>query len=292
MSPLPPADLVRLAEGWSADLYAPRTTTASSTPSWVLKRLKRKVPDMDPRESWPELVMALAREADALQECRGAGIPNFLDWIWVEGDPCIVMEHVPGWSLADTLDRDGPLSWNAVLTTVTELLICLDRIHRRGWVHCDVNPGNVICGQTVVSLVDFGAAQRIAAPSQWGWPLGRHRYMAPEHLNGRWDAPRYSRLTAMSDQHQVACLTVHLLTGEQPFRAPLDEEDYATDFLAALGTWVSQPAEVKMRTLGVESRRNDVPPGLDDVLTRALDPEPGRRYVSAGQMRTALRSLA
>jgi serine/threonine protein kinase len=253
--------------------------------------LKSRVPDLDPRESWPELVMALSREADALQECRGAGIPNFIDWIWLHGDPCIRMERVAGSSLADTLDREGPLPWEVVLPIASELLTCLDRIHRRGWVHCDINPGNVICNRTVVSLVDFGAAQRIGAPSQWIWPLGRHRYMAPEHLNGRWEAPRYSRLSTMSDQHQVACLIVHLLTGEQPFRPPLEEEDYGTTFLAALGAWMSQPADVKMRTLGVETRRNDVPAGLDDILARALDPEPDRRYTSAAQMRMAFLSL-
>lgn len=233
----------------------------------------------------------MLREASALKNCRDAGIPEFVEWLEIQGDPCIVMEHLPGQTVDQIIEANGPLTWQYAVQMTLRLLEILESIHRAGWIHCDLNPSNVLLNGEHVYLVDFGAAQRIGKPPQWEWPLGRHRYMPPEHLQGRNERPRYSRLSFSGDLHQIACLLVYSLTLRESFRLPLEEEEYATDYLTNLGNWMAQPVASKLQTLSIERYRPDVPSGLDRIISCSLEPNPDARYSSATAMRIEILQL-
>lgn len=280
----------KVAEGWSSIVYEVPWEASSRTHRAILKRLRRCVIDQDPVLSRPHLVEAMEREATALAGIRHDSIPKLIARTSLGEDPCLLLEWKPGRCLSQFMESHGPLAWPLVKQIALQLLDILSTIHAKGWIHCDLNPGNVLLGQQLF-LVDFGACQRIGRPLQWDWPLGRHRYMGPEHLLGRYEKPRYQQLGPASDLHQVACLLIYLLLGKEPFRPPFPEEVYATQYLLKLGIWMDYSVEKKMKSLSVEAVRKDVPKGLDHVLARGLEPNPTRRYSSAGAMSAALKTL-
>lgn len=286
-------NLRRMGAGWSSVIYVGRERLPGDTDRTVIiKRLKRRVIDHHPEVSRPHLINAMKREAFALRQCQHDSIPRFVEWLEVCGDPCIIMEHLPGKTLNRVLEARSPLTWDNTRRVALRLLEILEHIHHAGWIHCDLNPGNILLHGEDVYLLDFGAAQQVGNPPQWEWPLGRHRYMPPEHLLGRTEVPHYSRLCFASDLHQVACLIVYLLTQQESFRPPLACEEYGTDYLNNLGHWMAEPVVKKMRLMSVERRRADAPSGLDHVLSRALEPEINARFTSAKEMKLALFALS
>lgn len=282
-----------VAEGWSSTIYSCRwqRLDGSNVPV-MLKQLKRHIIGQEPHISRPHLIEAMIREALALSSCNHPSVPDFVELLWVNGDPCIIMQTLPGKPLSHIVKVQGSLNWNTVKQIALHLLDILAYIHSIGWLHCDINPGNILLHQKEVYLLDFGAVQRLGIPPYWEWPLGRHRYMAPEHLLGRDENPRYARLGPASDLHQLACLLVYLLTCQEAFRRPLECEEYATDYLRALGQWMAQPVDKKLQLLAIEPRRADVPAGLDQVLAHALDPDPNQRFSSAAAMRAEIEALS
>jgi serine/threonine protein kinase len=282
----------RFSAGWSSVIYISRKQlTNGTTRPVIIKRLRRIIRGQNSKLNRSHLVAAMVREASALKKCRHAGIPRFVEWLDLFGDPCIVMERLPGRTLDEIIESDGTLTWTWAQHVAIRLLEILECVHRAGWIHCDLNPANILLSDEDVYLLDFGAAQKIGEPPEWDWPLGRHRYMPPEHLQGRTETPRYSRLNYSSDVHQIACLLVYLLTLQEAFRLPLEKEEYVTDYLRNLGKWMARPVSDKIRRLSVESHRRDVPNGVDRIISRALEPDPHARYASAAAMKLEILSL-
>jgi beta-lactam-binding protein with PASTA domain len=196
-------------------------------------------------------------------EARAAGAlshPNIVavyDWGEDETDegvvPYIVTEYLGGGSLRRILDRGRPLSPSQALLIGLDTARALGHAHRRGLIHRDVKPGNLLFDtEGRLRLADFGLA-RALAEAAWTEPtgtmLGTARYASPEQALGR-------RLDGRSDVYSLALVLVECVTGQVPFTA-----DTTTGTLA-------------LRT------RSDVPVpaelgGLRSTVERAgrLDPE-------------------
>jgi serine/threonine protein kinase len=163
----------------------------------------------------------------------------------------------------------------------------LGMLHARGWVHGDVNPGNLLIDEKRLFLIDFGACRRVGESVVDMWPMGRHRYMAPEHLYVR----RRRRFEPSLDLHQVACLILHMLSGEEPFRAATRREDYATEYLRNLRVWMERPAVVKLKQYRHLWRQAVAPADLWPILRNALEPNARLRLADASAMATLLEKL-
>jgi serine/threonine protein kinase len=135
--------------------------------------------------------------ARVLAEARAAARVNHPGVIQVydiveEGGPWIVMEALPGRTLAEALRADGPLPVNRVAGIGFRLASALAATHRAGVVHCDVKPANVhLCGGERVVLTDFGIAAAVGgvAADEPGMLVGSPAYMAPERIRGRPASP-------------------------------------------------------------------------------------------------------
>ncbi|MEV0843929.1 protein kinase [Actinocatenispora sera] len=144
--------------------------------------------------------------------------------------PFVVMEYVPGRSLADRLD-DGPLPWPAAVTVAAEVADALTAAHAQGIVHRDVTAANVLLGETGAKVVDFGISAAIGdrdAPPGENSILGTPAYLSPERLAGLPVEPA-------SDVYSLGVLLHVLLTGETPFGG-----DTTTD--ATEAHWYGPPA--------------------------------------------------
>jgi serine/threonine-protein kinase len=215
-------------------------------------------------------VRRFQHEARAVAALAHPNVVEVYDVGELYGRPALVMQYVPGESLAQTLDREGRLPAGRALALVRPVLAALAHAHARGIVHRDVKPANVLLtpdGQ--VKLADFGIAQTLDTTTLTGTGqvLGSIRYLAPERLMG-------ARGTPAADCYAVGVMLYRMLAGRYPFDA-------------------DTPAGIAAQQLHTIPRRPsalhpDLPAWLDILVLRALAKEPAARYVSAASMLAAL----
>ncbi|WP_210438302.1 serine/threonine protein kinase [Nocardioides xinjiangensis] len=154
----------------------------------------------------------LAREVSSLSRIRSRRVAEIVDADpWGE-IPFVATRYVPGLSLHDHVQEEGPLDGDDLLWFADCLAEALEAVHSVGVLHRDVKPSNVIMEGRTPILIDFGLA-RVAEDSRItmnGWLLGTPGYLAPEILHGD-DA------TAASDVHAWAATVAYAGTGRAPF---------------------------------------------------------------------------
>ncbi len=188
----------------------------------------------------------------------------------------IAMRYVPGGDAGTLVHRVGPLPVARAAAIISAVASALDAAHAAGLVHRDVKPANMLVDARPgrpdhVYLSDFGltkGALSSASLTGTGRVLGTPIYCAPEQIQGQ-------RVDARTDEYALACAAFELLSGEPPF--PRDEG------MAVLYAQLSAPPP------RLTSRRSGLPPGVDEVLLRALAKAPEGRYASCGEFADALR---
>ncbi len=200
-----------------------------------------------------------AREARAA--ARLSGHRN-ITTIYDSGPAFIVMEHVTGGTVADAL-RTGEISAETARRWIHDAATALDYAHRRGVVHGDIKPGNLLLDSArAVRIADFGIA-RIATDQELtstGQLFGTVAYLSPEQALG-------ARATDASDRYALAVVAFELLTGEKPFRAE-----------GLLGT---ARRHVEAEPPAASRRNPSLPRGLDAVLQRGMAKRPEERWPTA-----------
>ncbi|MGE5694681.1 MAG: serine/threonine-protein kinase [Candidatus Sericytochromatia bacterium] len=209
-------------------------------------------------------------EARAAAGLSHANIVSVHDCGEENGTPFIVMERLPGPTLADEIAR-GPLPEQRVRSVLDNVLAALGTAHASGVLHRDVKPGNILAAAwgDGVKVADFGIAKTpAAAHTATGQIVGTLAYLSPERIAG---APA----SAADDLYAVGVVGYEALAGHRPFRA---EDNIAAMAHAILN---DQPPPLKLE-------RPDVDPKLIAVIERAMARDPSRRFNSADEMRAAL----
>jgi WD40 repeat protein/tRNA A-37 threonylcarbamoyl transferase component Bud32 len=192
----------------------------------------------------------------------------------------IAMRHVEGRDLGERL-QSGRLDPTDAIGIVAQVASALDAAHKRGLVHRDVKPSNVLLdtgarpdGSDHVYLADFGITRRVsdeAGAGDDGRLMGTIDYVAPEQIAGE-------EVDGRADVYSLGCVLYECLVGEPPFRR---DSDLAVVF-AHLETEPPAP------TVG----RPELPASLDGVITRALAKEPADRYSSCRELARAALAVA
>jgi tRNA A-37 threonylcarbamoyl transferase component Bud32 len=188
-----------------------------------------------------------------------------------DGRPYIVMEYLPGGSLADRLERDGAQPVGRSLDWLGQAAAALDAAHANGIVHRDVKPANLLLDNDErVKVADFGVASAadLGSFTEAGTVVGTAGYLAPEQARGE-------RATPASDLYALAVVAFELLTGKRPF----ERESSTAEAMAHVSAPIP-PASASNPILPAE---------LDDVLARGLAKEPEHRFGSATDLVGALR---
>jgi len=212
------------------------------------------------------------------RECRlAAGIdhPNVVE-IFRAGEEggrlYVTMRYVDGTDLKSLIARERRLEPERAVVLLGQVAGALDAAHRRGLVHRDVKPANILVasreGVERALLTDFGISkQRTETPDTAltgaGMALGSVDYMAPEQAQVR-------DLDARTDVYALGCVLFHALTGSVPFIRGNDFERM----------W----AHVHEAAPAVSSIEPRLPAALDAVLARALEKAPDDRQQSAGEL--------
>src|SRR5205807_9225669 len=134
----------------------------------------------------------------------------------VKGLPYLVMAYVPGLSLQERLDRDGPLELAEILRIGMQTAAGLTAAHSQGVIHRDIKPANILLENGVerVKITDFGLARIVddASLTQSGVLAGTPQYMAPEQARGEAQDQRV-------DLFSLGSVLYALCTGWPTFRA-------------------------------------------------------------------------
>ncbi|GAA3443221.1 serine/threonine-protein kinase [Planomonospora venezuelensis] len=143
------------------------------------------------------------------------GIAQVYDYGEDGGVAYLVMELVPGESLANILARNGTLGAEVTLDVVSQTARALHAAHRSGIIHRDIKPGNLLVTEGgTVKITDFGIARALeAAPvTQTGTVLGTAQYVSPEQASG-------TVLTPATDLYSLGVVAYECLAGRPPFTA-------------------------------------------------------------------------
>jgi serine/threonine-protein kinase PknK len=198
-----------------------------------------------------------------------------------DGMPYLTMEHHEQGSLADRVRRTGPLPVGEVLDVGVKLACALDAAHRRGIVHRDVKPQNVLVSPFVGPiLADFGIAAfddaRMQTVTSEAFSVF---HVAPEVLDGH-------PATPAADLYALASTLYELLSGRAPFAA-----DGPPGAPGGAGEGLLQYMR-RVRTATVPPiDRPDVPPGLVEELVALMARDPGERPASGLALAERLRAL-
>lgn len=220
------------------------------------------------------------REARAIARITHPHICTIYDVGQVGDVPFLVMELLEGETLAQRLER-GPFPVDRALTTASEIAAALDAAHRKGVIHRDLKPGNVMLTAGGVKLLDFGLAKlRDGEPAETvnastgslrlteeGTVLGTIPYMAPEQVEGR-------DTDARTDVFALGAILYEMTAGRPPF-----EGRSGPSVMAAILTHDPQP---------LSSSRPGVSASVDRVVKKCLAKDPDERWQSAADLASAL----
>ncbi|MFN8093599.1 MAG: serine/threonine-protein kinase [Vicinamibacteria bacterium] len=215
----------------------------------------------------PEHLRLFVEEARRYAVLDHDNIGRILDFERVDGELCIILEYIDGWSLVEFVERHRELGYlpDVELCVFIASRVCrgLQYVFEKARiVHRDVSPSNVMMTtEGTVKLIDFGIAAR--SGTRESYLAGKPSYMAPEMVVEM-------RADQRSDLFSLGAVLFEILTGERLFQG-----DSTAEILERVVTAGIPKAS---------SINAAVPPAVDAIIGRALERHPGRRYVSAAAM--------
>jgi tetratricopeptide (TPR) repeat protein len=187
------------------------------------------------------------------------------------------MPFVEGDTLRRRLQRRGRFSVAEAVPVLDDTARALAYAHRRGVIHRDVKPENIMVGDDYVLLADFGVAKPIGSGTDVGLTspggvVGTPTYMAPEQVSAE------ASIDHRVDIYALGIVAYELLAGEPPFT---DRE---------LGPLLV--AHATREPVPIARRRPEVPAALADLVDRCLRKDPSERWSSAEALCQALQAAA
>ena len=217
----------------------------------------------------------LKREAKLLASLNHPNIGAIYDIVeWEDGSGYLILEYVPGETLAQCLARE-PLKLEQAFSIGRQIAEAVSAAHENGVIHRDLKPSNVkITPDGQVKVLDFGLAKVIDRDGQTGdvtatepgHIMGTPAYMSPEQASGK-------SLDQRTDIWSFGCVMYQMLTGQRPF-----EGETATEILAQI---------IKCEP-DWEVLSQDVPPNICTLLHRCLEKTPDHRQASMAEVCTEL----
>ncbi len=209
----------------------------------------------------PGMIDRFRREAATMAALNHPNIVTIFTVDETERLQYFVMKYVGGPSLEAVIQKHGRLPAPVTTAWLTQIAGALGYAHRRGVIHRDVKPANILLDDEGTAIVtDFGIAKvlRDRSLTQVGATVGTPAYMSPEQCLSR-------EVTAAADQYSLGIVAYEMLTGEPPFTGPSLE--------------VMQ-AHVQQRPPPIAVARPDCPGELQSAIARMLAKEPEERWLS------------
>jgi serine/threonine-protein kinase len=220
-----------------------------------------------------QFIERFRREAKNAASLSHPNIVSIYDRGEAEGTYYIAMEYIEGRTLKDLIVARGPLRVDQAVSYARQILGAVRFAHRKGIVHRDIKPHNVLVDTDGrLKVTDFGIARAGASQmTEAGSIIGTAQYLSPEQARG-------ASVDQRSDLYSVGIVLNEMLTGSVPFTG-------------------DTPVEIAMKHISAvpeapSSGRPDVPHDLDLVVLRALAKDPRERFQTAEEMDAELGRVA
>lgn len=233
----------------------------------AIKRMREEI-RWDPRER-----ARFISEAKLVAKLRHPHIVAIHTIVEQDGEVYLIFEHIAGRTLHEVIAQDKKLPFEKARDLFRGVASALDYAQGHGVIHRDLKPANLMVdGEGRVRIMDFGIArlteEALSRRSRTNSAVGTPLYMAPEQEQGV--------ARKESDAYSMALCLYEVLTGRRPFAGT-----GAGLLMNKLKSAYEPPSKLDAR----------LPPGLDEVFAKALDPDPDKRYSTAGNLLRALESL-
>lgn len=218
-----------------------------------------------------EFIRRFSREAQAAASLSHPNVVNVYD-VGTEGHThYIVMEYVEGPTLKEWIQQNGPLPPETVVDIASQICDGLAHAHENQIVHRDIKPHNILIGPGYrAKVTDFGIARAATSSTitQTGSVMGSVHYFSPEQARGGVIGER-------SDLYSLGVVMYEMVTGRLPFDA-----DSA---IAIALKHLQEPVEDPRKYAA------DLPDSIRNIILKALEKDPEKRFSSAKEMMQELR---
>jgi serine/threonine-protein kinase len=256
--------LHRLGAGGMADVYLAQDEQLDR--EIALKLLHRRFAED------PGFVERFRREAQAAASLQHPNVVSVFDRGSFEGTYYIAMEYLEGRTLKRLIREEAPLEPRRAIDLTEQMLKAARFAHRRGVIHRDLKPHNVIVDPgDHVKVTDFGIARAGASDmTETGSIMGTAQYLSPEQAQGH-------AVSAPSDLYSIGIVLYEMLTG----RVPFDGESPVSIALKHVSEAPVPPSHINP----------EIPPALEQVVLWALNKDPADRPADADEFIMALEQV-
>lgn len=244
--------------GGMADVY--KATDILEDRTVAVKILKNEFADNE------DFVRRFRNESKAIAVLSHPNIVKIFDVGFTDRIQFIVMEYIDGITMKEFIEQQGVLKWKDTVHFITQTLRALQHAHDRGIVHRDIKPQNIMLfPDGTIKVMDFGIARfaREEGKTISDKAIGSVHYISPEQASG-------DVTDEKSDIYSVGVMMYEMLTGVKPF----DGDNPVSVALMHMQNDAKPLREVN----------DSVPEGLEEIVMRAMQKEPSKRYQSASEM--------
>lgn len=213
-----------------------------------------------------EFIRRFKNESKAIAVLSHDNIVKVYDVSFGDKIQYIVMEYIDGITLKEYLTHQKEIKWKEAIHFTTQILAALDHAHKKGIIHRDVKPQNIILLQDgTIKVTDFGIARfsRSETRTMTDKAIGSVHYIAPEQARG-------DVTDEKADIYSVGVMLYEMLTGELPFEA----DNAVSVAIMQLQTQPRLPRDINP----------EIPEGLEEITMKAMQKDPQNRYQSAADM--------
>lgn len=217
-----------------------------------------------------DLVQRFKNESKAISLLSHPNIVKVFDVSVSDKIQYIAMEYINGVTLKEYMEQRGVLNWKETLLFITQTLEALQHAHKKGIVHRDIKPQNImLLPDGSIRVMDFGIARfsRGETRTETNKAIGSVHYISPEQARG-------DNIDSRADIYSTGVMMYEMLTGKLPF-----ESD------SAVSVAIKQISDKAVPPRAINP---DIPEALEEITQRAMAKEVQYRYQSAGEMLAAI----
>ena len=218
-----------------------------------------------------EMMKRFVHELRYSRKITHRNVIRIYDFLSIRGNYAISMEYFPSHTLGNEVN-EKPLPLDKAVRYATDIATGMAVAHQSGIIHRDLKPANVLIDDTgLLKIVDFGVAaaqhQGDTQLTKTGYVIGSPKYMAPEQILGK-------KVDERADIYSLGVILYEMLTGEPPY--------HRGDHMAVMYQHVQGKAKPPIEVV------SSIPPGLSEIVMKAMTVDKTRRFQSMDEMRAAL----
>ena len=228
---------------------------------------------LNPNVSTDEEVMKrFVHELRYSRKITHRNVIRIYDFLYIQGNYAISMEYFPSHTLGSEIVNEKPIELKRALQFGIDMCTGMTVAHQVGIVHRDLKPANVLINQeSLLKIVDFGVAaahrEGDTQLTKTGYVIGSPKYMAPEQILGK-------KVDERADIYALGVMLYEMVTGVPPYSRG--------DHMSVMYQHVQGKARIP------QELNPSLPPGLSDLVMKAMAVDKAKRHQSMEELRAAL----